>query len=79
MFLMLILNYVLHIPCHNVYVPSLVSAFSEEEYRKGIAALKNNKAGGIDDILVEQPKNLGPKAHKWLHTLFNTCFIENKI
>ena len=36
--------------------PSLVSAFSEEEYRKGIAALKNNKAAGIDDILVEQLK-----------------------
>ena len=59
--------------------PSLVSAFSEEEYRKGIAALKNNKAAGIDDILVEQLKNLGPKAHKWLHTMLNTCFIENKI
>ena len=58
---------------------SLVSAFSEEEYRKGIAALKNNKAAGIDDILVEQLKNLGPKAHKWLHTMLNTCFIENKI
>ena len=43
--------------------PSLVSAFSEEEYRKGIAAFKNNKAAGIDDILVEQLKNLGPKAH----------------
>ena len=59
--------------------PSLVSAFSEEEYRKGIAALKNNKALGIDDILVEQLKNLGPRAHKWLHTMLNTCFIENKI
>ena len=44
--------------------PSLVSAFSEEEYRKGIAALKNNKAAGIYDILVEQLKNLGPKSHK---------------
>ena len=43
--------------------PALASAFSEEEYRKGIAALKNNKAAGIDDILVEQLKNLGPKAH----------------
>ena len=29
---------------------SLVSAFSEEEYRIGIAALKNNKAAGIDDM-----------------------------
>ena len=59
--------------------PSLVSELSEEEYRKGIAALKNNKAAGIDDILVEQLKNLGPRAHKWLHTMLNTCFIENKI
>ena len=49
--------------------PSLVSAFSEEEYRKGIAALKNNKAAGIDDILVEQLKNLGPKAHNAQHML----------
>ena len=51
--------------------PSLVSAFSEEEYRKAIAALKNNKAAGIDDILVEQLKNLGHKAHKWLHTMLH--------
>ena len=69
--------------CHALQTvvgkPSLVSAFSEDEYRKGIAALKNNKAAGIDDILVEQLKNLGPNAHKWLHTMLNTCFIENKI
>ena len=58
---------------------SLVSAFSEGEYRTGISALKNNKAAGIDDILVEQLMNLGPKTHKWLHTMLNTCFIENKI
>ena len=59
--------------------PSLVSAFSEEEYIKRIAALKNNTAAGIDDILVEKLKNLGPKAHKWLHTMLNICFIVNKI
>ena len=35
-------------------IPSLVSAFSEEEYKKFIAALKYNKAAGIDDVLVEQ-------------------------
>ena len=28
---------------------------------------------------MEQLKNLGPKTHKWLHTMLNTCFIENKI
>ena len=32
--------------------PSLVSAFSEEEYRKRLAALKYNKAAGIHTILV---------------------------
>ena len=57
---------------------SLVSALSEEEYRKGIATLQNNKAAGIDDIMVEKLKNIGPKEHKWLHTMLNTCFIENK-
>ena len=32
---------------------SIVYPLSEEEYRKGIDALKNNKAGGRDDVLVE--------------------------
>ena len=43
---------------------SHVSPFTEEEYRKGIATHKNNKAAGIDDVLVEQLKHLGPKAHR---------------
>ena len=58
--------------------PSLVSAFSEE-YRIGIAALKYNKAAGIDDVLLEQLKNLGPRAHKWLLTMFTKFLTENKI
>ena len=33
---------------------SMVYPFSEEEYRRDIAALKNNMAAGIDDVLVEQ-------------------------
>ena len=33
-------------------------------YNKGVAALKNDKAAGRDDILVEQLKHLGPKTHK---------------
>ena len=41
---------------------SMVYPFSEEEYRRGIAALKN-KAAGIDDALVEDLKNVGPKTH----------------
>ena len=58
---------------------SMVYPFSEEEYRKGVAILKNNKASGRDDVLVEQLKNLGPKAHRWLLTMLNKCFMENEI
>ena len=43
---------------------SMVYPFSEEEYRRGITALKNNKTAGIDDVLVEQLKNIGCKTHK---------------
>ena len=41
--------------------PILTHPFSEEEYKKGIAALKNNKAAGRDDVLVEQLKHLGQR------------------
>ena len=58
---------------------SLVYPFTEEEYRKGIATLKNNKAAGIDDVLVVQLKHLGPRAPRWLHSMLTTCFTENKI
>ena len=53
-----------------------VYCFSEGEYNKGVAALKNNKAAGRDDTLVQQLNHLGHKAHKWL---LNICFMENKI
>ena len=35
---------------------SLGYPFTEEEYKKGIATLKNKKAAVIDDVLVEQLK-----------------------
>ena len=59
--------------------PSNRRRYREGEYNKGLASLKNNKAAGRDDILVEQLKHLGPKAHKWLLTMLNICFMENKI
>ena len=58
---------------------SMVYPFSEEEYRKGVAILKNNKASDRVDVLVEQLKNIGPKAHIWLLTMLNKCFMDNKI
>ena len=58
---------------------SKVYPFSDGEYNKLVAALKNNKAAGRDDILVEQLKHLGPKGHKWLLRMLNICFMENKI
>ena len=58
---------------------SMVYPFSEEEYRKRVAILKNNIASGRDGVLVEQLNNLGPKAHRWLLTMLNKCFMENKI
>ena len=58
---------------------SMVYPFSEEEYIRGIATLKNSKAAGIDDVHVEQLKILGPKTHKWLIAILNNCFSQNKI
>ena len=45
----------------------------------GVAILKNNKASGRDDVLVEQLNNLDPKSPKWLLIMLNKCFMENKI
>ena len=57
----------------------MVSPLSEDEYRKGVATLKNSKAAGRDDVLVEELTNLGPNAHKWLCAMLINCFIDNKI
>ena len=42
---------------------TLVYPFTEEDYRKGIAALKNGKSVGIYDVLVKQLTNLGSTLH----------------
>ena len=55
----------------------MVYPFSEEEYRKGVAILKNNKASGRDNVLVEQQNNIVPKLHRWLLTMLNKCFMKN--
>ena len=48
---------------------------SEEEYKRGIAALKNNKAAGKDDVRVEQLNNIGPKTPNSLKTRPISKFI----
>ena len=58
---------------------SLVFPFTKAEYKMGIATQKNKKAAGIDDVLVEQLKKLGPRAHRWLYSMLNVCFTENRI
>ena len=63
---------------HNKHGSS-VFIRDEEEYIKGIATLKYNKAACIDDVLVEQLDNLGLRAHKWLQTMLSKCLTENKI
>ena len=55
---------------------SMAYLLSEEEYRKVVAILKNNKAV---DVLMEQLKNLGSKAHRWLLTMLNKCVMDNNI
>ena len=37
-------------------MPTMALPFSEEEYKTSIAAMKNNKAAGRDDVMVDQLK-----------------------
>ena len=67
---------VLHTDAAGEVTP--VYTFSEEEYRKGIAAPKIRKAAGIDNVLVKQLNNHGPTLHNWLLDMLNKCFTENK-
>ena len=47
-------------PRHTATESTLASPFLKEELLKGINALKNNKAAGLDDMLCEQIKHFGP-------------------
>ena len=42
-----------------------------------IKAMKSNKAAGLDDILCEQIKHLGPVALQWLLDMLNKCMSDN--
>ena len=67
------------LPTDTTVEVTLVYPFSEEEYRKGIAAIKNGRISGIDDVLVEQQKNIGITSFKWLLDMLNKCFRESKV
>ena len=57
----------------------MVYPFRKEEYMKGVSVLNNNKVARRKDVFVEQLKNPRPKVHRWLLTMLNKCFMENKI
>ena len=57
---------------------SLTSPFTMEELMKGIKILKNNKAAGLDDMLCEQIKHLGPKATVLLKEMMNNVLVSKK-
>ena len=60
----------------------LVRLYSQEqvEYLPILQTTSNHKPYDVrSDVLVEQLRNLGPNAHKWLHEMLNNCFIDNKI
>ena len=40
--------------------------------------MKNNQASGLDDILCEQIKHLGPKATVWLNEMINNSLASKK-
>ncbi|XP_049873462.1 uncharacterized protein LOC126372007 [Pectinophora gossypiella] len=54
---------------------SISRPFLLGEITKVIRELKCGKASGVDNISVEQIKNLGPVAVSWLLQMFNECLI----
>ena len=43
---------------------------------KGIQILKNNKVAGLDDMLCEQIKHLGPREMVWLKQMINNILCQ---
>ena len=55
---------------------TLMYTFSEEEYRKGVAAPNNRKGDDIDNVLVKQLNNLGPTLHNCLLDMLNNALLQ---
>ena len=58
---------------NNITKHSLTSLFTMEEL------MKNNKTAGLDGMLCEQIKHLGPKAMVWLKEMMNNILVSKKI
>jgi hypothetical protein len=64
---------------HPTTNESLLTSFTEDELYIGIQSLKNNKAAGIDNMLVEQIKHFGIKTRKWILDMLNECLKTNSM
>ena len=53
--------------------------FTTNDLCGAIKEMKSNKAAGLDDILCEQIKHLGPAALQWLLDMLNECMRTNSI
>ncbi|KAL4132721.1 hypothetical protein QTP88_009830 [Uroleucon formosanum] len=53
--------------------------FEMDQLNMVIGVMKNRKAAGIDGIMTEQIKQLGPKANEWLLNMFNNCIKTDSI
>ena len=51
----------------------LCRPFTMEELDAAICIAKAGKAAGLDDIMTEQIKNLGPASKNWLLSMYNNC------
>ena len=56
----------------------LVSLFQMEDLLKGINALKNNKAAGLDDMLCVQIKNFSPVTLRCVLRMMNSILKTHK-
>ena len=53
--------------------PNFTKPFCLTKLKQCINSLKNGKAGGLDNIMIEEVKYFGHKALVWLLQLFNNC------